>query len=285
VIRTNLRYHAPATVDEACRILAGSEAGAVIGGGTMLVPRMTRGERSVLDAVHLRNLGLETIEQRDDTVEIGAGVTYTQILEAPAGAVPQVLTTMARGITGGAQIRNQGTLAGSAAYANPSSDVPAVLVALDAAFEVHGVHGHRTVPATEFFRGAFQTALQPDEILTRISMRRDGVRAGYAKLKLSESSWPIVTAAAVASPRPDGAWDHRLVIGGASATPVVVPAEVLANAGSDLDAEGAGRVRQAVQDAVVEPWSDELAPGSYRRQVSGAIALRAIAQLQKELTA
>lgn len=284
MIRTHLRYHAPSTLAEACRILADSEAGAVIGGGTMLVPRMTRGERTVLDAVHVRKLDLDAIEQRDGTVALGAAVTYTQILEAPAGTVPQLLTTMARGITGGAQIRNQGTLAGSAAYANPSSDVPAVLVALDAELELHSVQGRRTVPASEFFHGAFETALRHDEILTRITVRSD-VRAGYAKLKLSESSWPIVTAAAVATMRSDGDRDVRLVIGGASAVPVVVPVEELTSGPTGVGPELAGRIRQTVQDAIVEPWSDELAPGSYRRQVSGAIALRAVDQLQKELSA
>jgi CO/xanthine dehydrogenase FAD-binding subunit len=288
VIRTNLRYHAPTSVAEACHILAEATEGAVLGGGTMLVPRMVHGERNVTDAVHIRGLGLDTIQRTGDGVDIGAGVTYTQVLEAPAGSVPALLTTMARGITGGAQIRNQGTLAGSASYANPSSDVPACLVALDATLHVHGTDGHRALPAAKFFRGPFRTDLRRDEILTRLSIPDVGVRSGYSKLKLSESSWPIVTAAAVAESRGDGGWRYRLGIGGASAVPVLVDLAALGESGHGLaldDGRTASLVRAAVEEELAEPWSDELAPGHYRRQVAGPVALRALALLKKEIDA
>jgi CO/xanthine dehydrogenase FAD-binding subunit len=283
VIRTNLRYHAPSSVEEACRILAASDSGAVIGGGTMIVPRMTRGEDSVLDAVHVRNLGLSEIHRSDEHVSIGAGVTYTQVLEAPEGSVPSLLTTVARGITGGAQIRNQGTLVGSASYANPSSDVPAALVALDATVHVQGTARTREVAASEFFRGPFSVDLGPDELVTTLTIPHAGGHSGYAKLKLSESSWPIVTAAAVAIEDAEGSWRYRLAIGGASAVPVSIDLAFLGPEQLHLDAQVAGRVRQTVQDAIVEPWSDELAPGSYRHQVAGPVALKALTQLQKEM--
>jgi carbon-monoxide dehydrogenase medium subunit len=288
MIRTPLRYHAPSSVGEACRILAESTSGAVLGGGTMLVPRMGRGESTVSDAVHIRGLGLSTIEPTADGVDIGAGVTYTDVLEAPAGSVPALLSTMARGITGGAQIRNQGTLAGSACYANPSSDVPACLVALDATLHVQGTAGPRAIPAAAFFRGAFRTDLSRDEVVTRISVPHAGAPSGYSKLKLSESSWPIVTAAAVATPQADGGWRYRLAVGGACATPVLIDLSPVHDASEALaldDERTASLVRRAVADAVVEPWTDELAPGPYRRQVAGPVALRALASLQKEIDA
>jgi carbon-monoxide dehydrogenase medium subunit len=284
VIRTNLRYHAPFSVEDACRILAASESGAVIGGGTVLLPRMTRDERSVLDAVHVRNLGLSEIEQAGDTVLIGAGVTYTEVLEAREGLVPSLLTTMARGITGGAQIRNQGTLVGSAAYANPGSDVPAVLVALDTTLLIQGTRGTREVRAAQFFRGPFVVDLGPDEIVTQLSIPHAEGASGYAKLKLSESSWPIVTAAAVAAPSTDGGWRYRLAIGGACGVPIPVDLGFLGRDRFELDAETAGQVRQNVQDTLGELWSDELAPGSYRQQVAGPIALKALAHLDQEMS-
>jgi carbon-monoxide dehydrogenase medium subunit len=289
VIRTQLRYHAPDTLEEACRILAQADGGgAVLGGGTMLIPRMVRGETSVSDAVHIRRLGLGAVEAAGAGVRIGAAVTYSDVLSLQRGTVPDLLTKMAGGITGGPQIRNQGTLAGSACFANPTSDVPACLVALDAVLHVEGARGRRDVAALDFFVGPFRTSLGRDEVLTSIEVPDVTVRSGYWKLKLSESSWPIATAAAVAHQRPDRSWGYRLALGAVSGAPVLIDLDGLIDETGRLapDRPGAGQVlRAAVNDPLVEPWADELAPAGYRRQVAPAVASRALLMLQKELGA
>jgi aerobic carbon-monoxide dehydrogenase medium subunit len=287
MIRTSLRYHAPNSLPEACQILAeAGGGGAVIGGGTIVVPRMTRGEQSVTDAVHIRRLNLAAIETGGLGVRVGAGVTYTDLLNAPAGDLPGLLVTMAGGITGGRQIRNQGTLGGSACYANPSSDVPACLVALDAMLHVQGIGGPREIRAADFFVDAFSTDLRLDEVLTHIHVPDRRARAGYAKLKLSESSWPIATATAVAQFGQDGSRSYRLVLGGVAAVPVEVDLESLVDRDGALalDAEDAGDLLHAsVEEALLEPWADELAPAAYRRQVAAPVARRALNQLNKEI--
>lgn len=286
MIRTALRFHAPDSVGEACRILAGAgDQGAVVGGGTMLVPKLVRGEATVTHAVHVRRLGLATVERMGAGARIGAAVSYNDLLALPAGTVPTLLTTMAGGITGGAQIRNQGTLGGSASYANPSSDVPACLVALDATLQVAGVDGGRQVRAADFFVGAFRSALRPGEVLTSIDVPDVAVRSGYWKLKLSESSWPIATAAAVATRQADGGWRYRVALGAVSATPVVIDVSGLVDGSGRLDMDGPAveqLVRAAVDDALIEPWADELAPATYRSQVAAPVARRALTMLQKE---
>jgi CO/xanthine dehydrogenase FAD-binding subunit len=263
-----LSYHRPSSLDEAAQILAAGDAdAAVLGGGTMLTPMLVRRELRVRDVVDLRDLDLGGIDVTGDEARIGARATYADVLGSAelARAVP-LLPRMAEGITGGAQIRNQGTLGGSACFANPSSDVPACLVALGARLRLHGSSGPRTVDATEFFVGAFETARRPDELLVDIAFAVPSATFGYAKLKISESSWPIATAIAAREPGGGAAW---LTLGAVHRRPVRL--DVAAGAEEGLDV--------LVRGALDDPWSDVLAPGEYRRDVAGAIARRAWAEM------
>ncbi|UQS25978.1 FAD binding domain-containing protein [Amycolatopsis thermalba] len=266
MIRDRLRYHAPPDVDIACRILADSSSATVIGGGTIAVPRLGRGEVRADDVVHLHRAGLTGVRLTGDELSIGSMVTYTELLATPGiDQLIPLLCTVARGITGGDQIRNQGTLGGSLCHANPASDVPTALAALQARLILRSVHGEREVRAEEFLRGGFQTTIRPGEILTHILVR-PVEKSGYCKFKLSESSWPIVTAAATVS----GGRCH-VVLGG------VEPAPVRIDLSSVVTTESA--IRELVAATVRPLWSDALAPAEYRHLISGEIAARAVAQL------
>jgi CO/xanthine dehydrogenase FAD-binding subunit len=263
MITTGLHYHSPATVDETVALLAEfSPDAAVLGGGTMLVPMMSRGELTYGHIIDLARLGLNTVEQRDREIQIGARTTYSSIvasnvLRERLGLLPHV----AARITGGAQLRNVATAGGSACYANPASDVPAVLVALSARMSIAGPGGSRSVPASEFFRGPFRTALKADELLVQIAIPVGFKAFGYHKLKLCEGSWPIVTAAAVT--HPDGS--TTITVGGVSARPLTL----------DVDADFDTQLDEQLQ----EPWGDVLAPAEYRRDVAPAVARKALAAL------
>ncbi|MGH2939710.1 MAG: FAD binding domain-containing protein [Solirubrobacterales bacterium] len=262
MIRTALTLHRPRSLEHAAGLLEEHNGEvAVLGGGTMLVPNMTRGEAGYLHLVDPVDLDLTRIEAGDDEVKIGARASYAQVLESGliAERVP-LLTFVAGGITGGPQVRNQGTIGGSACYANPSSDMPAVLVALSARFGLHGPEGRRTVAAAEFFRGPFEPDLRPGELLVDIAIPTTGAAAGYFKLKLCEASWPIVTGSALVGPE----GSRQVTLGGVCAT----PRQLAVDMGEDLGA--------AVWSTTSEPWTDVLAPGSYRREVAAAVARRAI---------
>lgn len=244
----------PESVEEAVALAAryGSEARA-LAGGTVLVPEMNRAACRPAVVIDLSRCGVAVASP----ARFGAMATYRQL--AP---LPGLLGTVARGITGGPQIRNRATAGGSACYANPSSDIPAALVALEALLVLASGHGTRRLQASAFFLDAFTTAARPGELLVSVELPALGpaVRFGYSKLKFGESSWPIVTAAAVV--HPDGML--RVVLGGATAVPVAVQVSRAA----DLD--------DAVRDAIVEPWSDVLADAEYRRRVAPAVARRAL---------
>lgn len=266
MIRGVFEYHAPNTLEEVADLLAhGGEDTDVIGGGTWVVPEMTRGVRRPARIVDLRRVDLAGLAERDGHITIGPRTTYTQLERSDIA--PELLRTMASGITGGPQVRNQGTIGGSACYANPASDVPGVLVALGATLRLTSARGEREVAAADFFRGAFTTDRSPDEVLSLIIVPTpaDDVRYGYEKFKLVQGSWPIVTASCATEA--DGTI-NSLVIGGAATIPIRVEAGGVTG---DLDALAA-----RVFDAVAEPWTDVLAPGKYRRAISGVIAKRAV---------
>jgi carbon-monoxide dehydrogenase medium subunit len=278
MIRTRLTHHAPTEIADACALLAEhGEDAAVVGGGTMLVPQMVRGERTVHHAVDLRRLGLHRIALRDGEVAVGAMATYTDVAaSAELAEHAALLPIAAAGITGGAQIRNQGTIGGSACYANPASDVPAVLVALRARMQVHGPDGTREVAAEAFFVDAFSSALRRGELLAAVVIPAQTGRVGYEKIKLSESSWPIATAAAVVG---DGA-EPAVTLGGVARTPLRLDVGALVDGDGTLG--DADALEALVRERLTEPWEDELAPGSYRRDIAGAVARRSLIKAKEE---
>jgi carbon-monoxide dehydrogenase medium subunit len=287
VIRTALRHHAPTEVAEAVALLdTHAERAAVLGGGTMLVPSLTRGERDLDHVIDLRRLGVDATTVTADSVHIGAMVTYAHLLAASAfPGTAQLLQRVAGGITGGPQIRCQGTICGSAVYANPSSEVPAVLVALDATMHLHGPGGARITPAAAFFLDAYTVDLRRGELLTGVTVAAPAARLGYCKLKLAEGSWPIATAAAILPPT--DAWSGGaecrgavVTLGAISTRPIQLDlAPVLdddARLPSDAD------VDDWVAAQIGEPWDDELAPGDYRRMVAGVVLRRALRRAREE---
>lgn len=275
MIRTELRYHRPDTPGEASALLDDhAHDTVVLGGGTMLLPMMHRAEITARHVLDLRGLALDTVTEHAGHVEIGAMATYRHLLDSPmlARRVP-LLPRMAAGITGGEQLRNLGTIGGSACFANPSSDVPAVLVALGATLRLHGPAGHRDVAAANFFHGAFTTDLADGEFLASLLVPHQRGRNGYHKLKLSEGSWPIVTAVATVDPERGTA---EVTVGAAQAAPVRIDLTTLLGADGRLHLDS---IDALVRDRIDDPWSDVLTDGAYRRVVAGVVARRAVIDL------
>lgn len=266
MIRTPLRFHAPTSLEAATQLLDEHDA-AVLGGGTVLVPLMSRGERACSNLIDLRQIGLDGIEDGAGEVVVGARTSYASLASSPVcrARVP-LLAEAAAGITGGAQVRNRGTLAGSACYANPSSDAPAVLVALDARLCLQSASGTREIAAADFFRDAFTTALAPNELVSHVIVPHQHGTYAYEKVKFCEGSWPIVSAAVTV----DGNGDRHVTLGGVCAKPVRVSHVTLDN------------VEQQVRQSSEPLWSDELAAGPYRGAVAPGLARRVLSRQQQE---
>jgi CO/xanthine dehydrogenase FAD-binding subunit len=265
VIKSRFEYHAPLSLDDAAALLPSLEGEvSIISGGTWVVPEMTHGIRSPRHVIDLRRAGLGGIRRDNGSVVVGTTATYADVRQADAA--PLELQTMAHGITGGAQVHNQGTIGGSACYANPASDAPGALVGLDATFRLARGERRRELPAAEFFTGSFATVLENGELLTEIVIpaASAGVRGGYYKFKHCESSWPIATAFCRIDA--EGAVT-RLVLGGVSTVPVIV--------GNAVGAADGEAVEAAVRATAFEPWGDVLADGGYRTRIAPVVAKRA----------
>jgi carbon-monoxide dehydrogenase medium subunit len=278
MISHRFKYHAPATLGEAFALLdAGSGDTAVLAGGTWLVPNMTCALQRPSIVLDAKRLSLNRISEDGEDIVIGALATYQDILSSePARTYAPLLFDMAGKITGGPQIVGQGTIGGSACFANPSSDVPACLVALRARLCLCASTGGRQIDAGSFYTGSFKTVRLPTEILTEIRIEKAARDSsfGYHKLKFSAGSWPIVTAGCVSRPLAPDRLAHRIAIGGANAVPVVFNG-VSPTKPSREDLTGLSERAAALID---QEWSDELAGPGYRRQVAPAIVLKALMQ-------
>jgi len=179
---------------------------------------------------------------------------------------------MAAGITGGRGITAQGTIGGSACYANPASDVPGCLLALGARLRLVSVGAVRDVPVASFFTGPFRTARLPEELLSAIIVDRPAGMpfAGYHKLKHSGGSWPIVTASCCLERR--GRLYASIAIGAGGPVPVGARAVLVPDDPGALD-----RLAEQVLKALGDGWDDALADAEYRLAVAPEVVRRATA--------
>lgn len=279
MIPTTFGYEMPQSTDEAVELMRADPLSArLLAGGTWVVPEMNRGESCPKLVIDLRRAGLGEIRAEGDRVVVGATCSYAAILSSAilAEHVP-LLQLMATVVTGGQQIRNQGTIGGSVCAALPHSDAPAAVTVLGASAVIAGSHGERRIGAIELFAGAGQTALEPGELLVALEFPvRPGFGYGYYKLKCFEGSWPIATAGAAVQLDPSGCCSSvSLAMGAVAATPVPVDLSGLV---ADRPAEETllARAGQLAAEILEEPWSDILAPGDYRAAVAPVVVRRAL---------
>lgn len=170
----------------------------VIAGGMSLLPLMKLRLATptvLVDAGRLDDLSY--VRDVGDRIAIGA-LTRHRDLETSAllGETCGVLRGVAAEV-GDRQVRHRGTLGGSVAHGDPASDLPAVLLALDATLVVRGPEGERELEAGEFFEGFLETALEPDELLTEIRVPKTGANGwSYQKFNRRAQDWAIVGALA-----------------------------------------------------------------------------------------
>lgn len=268
-------YYEPLTLGAATNLLErfGDDA-VVLGGGTMLIPAMSANQVRSANVIGLTALNLDRITLTQTHVSIGAMTTYAQISTSPviAQSFP-LLHLMTNVVTGGPSIWNQGTLGGSAAFANPASDAPACLVALQASFELHSAAGVRNVPALDFYLGAFETARGSNELLVDIHIPLPLHRcvSHYDKHKSCASSWPIVTVASSIEMATQAR--VHVAVGGAAACPLYEH-RVVGHAELHPSAPWIEAIASDIVEAVGEGWSDELADGDYRRNIAAAAVRR-----------
>lgn len=284
-------YHAPDSAADAVALLAELGDGAkVIAGGQSLVPVLVMRLAVFGHLIDIRRIaGLRGIEERGDSVWIGAGTTEAEIGRSELVGRRVPLLSRATPLIGHFQIRNRGTIGGSLAHADAAAEYPAVALALDATIEALSPRGPRTIPAAEFFTGIWTTALAPDELLTGVSFPAavdiQGGRQGFAieEFARRHGDFAVAGAAVAVGLDPGGQVSASGIglfgLGPTAARAAAAEAAVLGGSAADIDPAEVGRAAVADLDSVP---SDLHGTASYRTKLGAAMVARAWENAVKE---
>src|ERR1700733_1490211 len=180
-------YHRPSTVAEAVALFAKGSEPKYLAGGHTLIPVMKQRLASPSDVIDLGRIKeLVGIELSADALTIKAATTYFDILESAdvKKAIPAIVHLTS--VLGDPQVRYRGTIGGSIANNDPAADFPAAVVALGATVKTN----KRSIPADDFFKGLFTTALEDGEIITQVSFPIPA-KAGYSKMRHPASRFAL----------------------------------------------------------------------------------------------
>jgi aerobic carbon-monoxide dehydrogenase medium subunit len=269
VIPAPFDYELAESADHAVALLGqyGEDARLLAGGHSLLpLMRVRLAEPSVLvDIGRLRDL--DYVRDAGDRLAIGALTTHEELHfdELLLRECPILAHTA--GKIGDPQVRHRGTIGGSVAHADPASDLPAVLLALDADLVVHGPGGDRTVPARSFWKGIFESDLGAQDLLTEIRVPKTGGAGwSYQKFNPRAQDWAVVGVAAVT--RNGGT---AVALTNMGETPVRAAAVEEALTGGAGAADAAERALEGTSAP-----NDALASADYRRHLAKVLVRRAV---------
>lgn len=272
-------YVRAGSLREALNVLATNDGGTkVLAGGHSLIPMMRFRLAQPAKLVDIGALAeLRGIAEHRKGARIGALTTYREVLESPVLRDRFPVLVEATENIGDVQVRNRGTVGGSLAHADPASDWPALMLALDATFNLRAKSGKRSVKAREYFKGPFETELRPDELLIDIVLPPlpNGAGTAYVSYEQAASGYPIAAATAVVA-RTRKTINHAVVaLTGLANGAVLVP-----SAQQLVGTKGEPEAIQRVADSAVEGQDvigDIHAPEDYRRHLLGVATREALA--------
>ena len=269
MIPAGFDYEVAESVEHAIELLGSSEDAKLLAGGHSLVPALKlRLARPALLVDIGRLDDLSYVKEDGDVVAIGALTRHQDVAEAQALQEQCAIVSHTAGRIGDPQVRHRGTIGGSLAHGDPASDLPTVVLALDGELVARGPDGDRTIPAGEFFTGVFQTALQPNELLVEIRVRKLGAAGwSYTKMNRRAQDWATV-AVAVVEGNGSGTAIALTNMGG---TPLRATAAEEALAGGASIGDAAAR---AADDT--EPPSDYAASSDFRKHLARVLTRRAL---------
>ena len=273
-------YHAPTSLEEAIGLLGqyGDDA-KVLAGGQSLIPAM---KLRLAQPGHLIDISrmpdLAGLTNSFEGLRIGA-LTRETALETSADVRERyAMLHDAAGVIADPLVRNLATVGGNIAHADPANDHPAVMLAYRAEVEAQGPNGSRTIPIDDFFLGAFETALAPDEILTAIRIPAPPAQSGgaYVKFERKVGDYAIAAAAVQLALDADGTIASAgLALTNAGYTPIRSSRAEEALVGQAASDEAFKRAADlAAEDA--DPTGDLRGDADYKRAMARTMTLRAL---------
>jgi carbon-monoxide dehydrogenase medium subunit len=280
MIPGQFEYVRPGNLDEVLRILKDREGEAkILSGGYSLIPLIKLRLAQPALLVDLRDIdGMDRIVETDDELRIGARATHRQIHEHPIIRDHYPMPEEATALIGDPQVRNWGTIGGSVAHADPASDWPAILIAMDASIVCRSGSGERTIKARDFFLDTFTTAIEPTEVLTeiRIPRRPRGAGGSYNKLERKVGDFATCGSAVFVRLADDGRIAGAGIgITGVAETPFAATdaeAILVGNAPSEELFRQAG----AAAGAQSRPGGDVRGPVEYKRAMAAEMTVRSL---------
>jgi aerobic carbon-monoxide dehydrogenase medium subunit len=272
-------YHRPATVADAIQLLStlGDDA-RPLAGGHSLVPMMKLRLATPEHLIDLHGIdGLKGVRRAGNTIVIGAMTTQHDLLASDEIAQSLPILHETALLIADPQVRYRGTIGGNVANGDPGNDMPALMMTLGASYRLEGPSGARDLPASEFYQGAYFTALEPGEILTSISVPAAAAGHGYAYEKLKRKIGDYATAAAAVVLTMAGGKVVSCAIGltNLHETPLLAADAAKAVIGTSLDAATLKKAAAAAV-AIMAPASDARGPAEYRKHVGGIMVTRAL---------
>jgi aerobic carbon-monoxide dehydrogenase medium subunit len=277
----NFAYHRAGSLAEAHRLLAEHPGAKLLAGGHSLIPLLKlrlAAPPALIDIGRVPEL--RGIEAAGGTIRIGALSTHAELAGSPEVRDGAPALAEAAGLVGDPAVRNRGTIGGNIAHADPASDLPAALVALDAQVVAIGPNGERTVPAVEFFTGLMTTALAEDELVAAVlvPVSAAGWGSAYVKFAHPASRYAVIGVAAAVRMADGTCQEARIALGGLVPNPRRAPAVEEALTGTPADqpatAAAAGRVGTDLGEDVL---GDIYASSEYRTAVAPVYVERAVA--------
>jgi carbon-monoxide dehydrogenase medium subunit len=262
------------SVEHAIALLAEHADARLLAGGQSLIATLNMrlsAPRLLIDINALDEL--KRIAVKDDRLEIGALVRHAEAERSAEIAQHAPLLALALPHIAHPAIRNRGTIGGSIAFADPAAELPACLLALGSEVVIANATGKRVVAADDFFKGLFETALAPGDMLTAVRLPMAGAdsRYGFAELARRHGDYAIVGLAAAARAAGKTLKDVRLAFFGVGATPI------RARAAEAAVERGADPLAALGRD--LDPQGDIQASAAAKKHLAGVLLGRVIAQL------
>ena len=270
-------YARPSSLDRALEALAGDEDAKVLGGGQSLVPMLNFRLARPSALIDVRLVPeLHVLERRDGSLVIGAGVTQRTAETSSLVADACPLLPRALKLVGHLQTRSRGTIGGSLAHADPSAELPAVALALDATFIAASLRGTREIPAAEFFFGPYMTSLEQDEILLEVRLPAPpSARASFQEVSRRAGDFAMAGVATQLELDGGRVTSARLAATGIELAPVRLSAAEEVLVGSTLDDDVIDQASDRAARAV-DPRGDANATPEHRRELVAALVKRTI---------
>lgn len=276
-------YFRAKTLAEACAALAADPGARIIAGGQSLIPAMNMRLVAPDTLVDIGGLSdLVGIRETASGLHIGALTRHAAVLTSPLVAARAPLLARAIADVAHAAIRNRGTIGGNLAHADPASELPACAVALGAIFHVQGVERARTIAGADFYRGLFETALEPGEILVGVdvpALATDS-RWGFGELARRRGDYAMVGLAVTTTVADGVARAPRPVFFSVGETPVLATRAAAALEAHAPDDAAALRAAQAALADDLDPPADGQIAAATRLQMARVLLGRVWRDLQ-----